>query len=192
MNCPEQQRATQTMPASAITKNMPVVPGEAELQQHDGRDNHGQQRHAGSRIVGGGRDGVGGHGGEEEGEEQGQSQSDQNHAPGDMQLAVKDGDRNRTHDHARQYAEYGNVAVGPFHVRGFAMAESMQRDAERPRNHAQRFEDAHQSGCRDGANADVADIKTIDLRRRHVRDRNGRRINRDVAHVAANEPDRRD
>ena len=26
MNCPEAQRATQTMPARTITKNMPVVP----------------------------------------------------------------------------------------------------------------------------------------------------------------------
>ena len=73
----------------------------------------------------------------------------------------------------------------------FAVTEGMQRDAERSRHHAQRLEDADQSRGRNRAHADIAHVVAIDLRRRHVRDGNGRRIDRDVTHVAADEPDHR-
>ncbi len=77
-------------------------------------------------------------------------------------------------------------------MRGFAVAEGVQRDAERSRHHAQRFEDADQTGGSDGAHADEAHIVAVDFGGRHVRDGNGGRIDRDVAHVAAEEPDHRD
>ncbi len=54
----------------------------------------------------------------------------------------------------------------------FAMAEGVQRDAERSRHHTQRFKDADQAGGSDGAHSDVAHIVAIDFRRRHVRDGN--------------------
>ena len=46
--------------------------------------------------------------------------------------------------------------------------------------------------ARDGAHADEAHIVAVDFGSCHVRDRNGGRIHRDVAHVAADEPDHRD
>ncbi len=107
-------------------------------------------------------------------------------------MPVEDGHGDRADDHAQEYGDDWNIAVGPLHVLSLAVAEGMQRDAERSRHHAQRLENADQSGCGDGAHADVAHIVTIDLGRRHVRDGNGCRINRDVAHVAADEPDHRD
>ena len=90
----------------------------------------------------------------------------------------------------RSMADDRNIAVGALRVRGFAVAEGVQRDAERSRNHAQRFEDADEPGGSDGAHADEAHIVAVDFGRRHVRDGNGGRINGDVAHVAADEPDR--
>ena len=89
-------------------------------------------------------------------------------------------------------ADDRNVAVGALHVRSFAVAEGVQRDAERSGHHAQRLEDADKAGGGDGAHSDVAHIVAIDSAGRHVRDGNGGRIDRDVAHVAADEPDHGD
>ena len=106
-----------------------------------------------------------------------------------MQLSIEDGHGDGAHHHAEQYGDDRNIAVGALHMRGFAVAEGVQRDAERSRHHAQRFEDADQAGGSDGAHADEAHIVAVDFGSRHVRDGNGGRIDRDVAHVAADEPD---
>jgi hypothetical protein len=50
------------------------------------------------------------------------------------------------HHHAEQDGDDGNIAVGALHVRRFAVAEGVQRDAERSSHHAQRLEDADQPG----------------------------------------------
>ena len=73
-----------------------------------------------------------------------------------------------------------------------AVAEGLQRDAERSSNHAQRLEDADDAGGGDGAHGDEAHVIAIDVRTPSCakwgwwRDRPG------VAHVAADEPDQRD
>src|SRR5262249_48661238 len=97
----------------------------------------------------------------------------------------------RAYDYAHKNADDGNIAVCAFHVRGLAMPEGMQRDAERSGDHPQRLEDADQSGSSNSAYTDVAHIEAIDLRGGHVRYRNSSRVNRDVAHVATDKPDRR-
>src|ERR1039457_531660 len=109
-----------------------------------------------------------------------------------MQLSIEDGHGDGPHHHAEEYGHDRNIAVGALHVRGFAVAEGVQRDAERSRDHAQRFEEADQAGGSNGAHADEAHIVAVDFGSRHMRDGNGGRIDRDVAHVAAEEPDHGD
>ena len=71
-----------------------------------------------------------------------------------------------------------------------AHAEGLQRDAEGVRHDAQRFHDAEDARGGDGADADEAHVAAEDLRRRHLRDRNGARIDRRGV-VAADHPDQR-
>src|SRR5208337_2157716 len=104
----------------------------------------------------------------------------------------EDGHGDGAHHHAEEYGHDRNIAVGPLHVRGFAVTEGVQRDAERARHHAQRLEDAYEAGGGDGAHADETHIIAVDFGSRHVRNGNRGRIDRDVAHVAADEPDHRD
>src|SRR5208337_1794047 len=74
-------------------------------------------------------------------------------------------------------------------MRGFAVAKGVQCDAERSRHHPQRLEYADESGGRDGANPDEAHIVTVDFGSCHVRNGNRGWIDRDVTHMAADEPD---
>src|SRR5208337_948662 len=108
------------------------------------------------------------------------------------QLSEKRGHGDGAQRNAEQDGDDGNVAVGTFHVWRFAVAEGVQCDAERSSNHAQRLENADQSGGRDGAHADEAHIVTVNVRGCHLRNGDGGGIQADVAHVAPDEPDHRD
>ncbi len=75
-------------------------------------------------------------------------------------------------------------------VRGFAVTEGVQCDAEGAGNDAQRFEDADDSRGGDGAYADEAHVVAIDFDRGHFGDGNDGGIDGHV-NVTANEPDER-
>ena len=168
---PETESAVQTMPAIAITKNMPVVPERPKCSKHDRRDDDGEHRHAGDGIARGGGNGVGGHRGEEEGEEQRQRQTDGDDRPGDREMAKERGDARWRPP--RRRGEWQIIGISRSVRSGcasFAVAEGAQRDAERSRHDAQRFEDADDAGGGDGAHADEAHVVAIDLDGRHLRD----------------------
>ena len=125
-------------------------------------------------------------------EEQRQRQAHGDHGPRNMKVSEERGHCDGPQHHAEEDGEDGNVTVGAFRVRRFAVAEGVQRDAERSGHHAQRLEDADQAGGGDGAHADEAHIIAVDVGGRHVRNGDGGGIHRDVAHVAADEPDHGD
>ncbi len=109
-----------------------------------------------------------------------------------MKLSEEDGHSDCPQHHAEEDGDDGNVTVGTFHLRRFAVAEGVQRDAEGSDDDTQRLEDANEAGGRDGAHANEAHIIAVDVQGRHVRNGDGSGIHRDLAHVAADEPDRRD
>ena len=74
---------------------------------------------------------------------------------------------------------------------GGAAMKCAQSNAERAGDDAQRFDDAEDAGCGDGAHADVAHVARIDLRGGHRGDGHHAGIDGRV-HMAADKPDERD
>ena len=179
------------MPARAITKNMPVVPDRPNFSSTTAETITVSRVIPEAGLFAVAAMALAATVVKKNAEEQRQRQAHRQHGPADMQLSKEDSYGDRSHHHAEEYGHDRNIAVGPLRVRRFAVAEGVQRDAERSRHHAQRFKDADQTGGSDGAHADEAHIVAVDFSRRHVRDRNRGRIDRNVAHVAADEPDHR-
>ena len=107
--------------------------GEAKVEQHHRGDNDREHGHAGGGIVGRGGDGVGGHRGKEEREDEREDQAEHQNGPGDLQAAEEDGDAESGGHHAEKDGENRDIAIGAPGVRGFAVAEGVQRDAKTSR-----------------------------------------------------------
>ncbi len=189
MVCPETESAVHTIPASAMTKNMPVVPETPKrsstteemmmvsmVMPDTGLRAVVAMALAATEV-------------KKNEKTQGQADAREHDSGRAVEIAEEDADGEGAQDHAEQDGHDGQIAVGAFAGCRARRAEGFERDAEGIGHDAQRLDDAEDARGGDGADADEADVAAEDLRGGHLRDGNGAGVDGGGV-VAADHPDR--